>query len=451
MYFVLRERLVLGLLTIATLPLAVMSGAARGNDGGEKFPYKAAVARDRTLVRCGPGDDHYATDELSRGTEIEVYRRAEGGWLAIRPPKSSFSWVAKRDVEHSDKQDVARVVGSAAVSWIGSAVESVQDHRWLIKLDRGEKVVVLDHERRQIVSTGKSDVYVKIVPPSGEFRWVHEDDLAGEGSAAAETIKDPEVALADFRVALRGTPRPAPVDDAPALSQPAAGKEPVDAAAGKKDDFMSRSKSAGLAGAASSSSRHVPRAGASSDRASAPTGAAELESRLRELEAALSLAVSQPAQSWELEKLRESAEQLASEGKSTLERARIQLYLDKLAEFEQLKSRHALLDPKAPSLITAIRSRLTGDPPPADSDLDPRFDGKGWLLPVHSAKSSSPPYALLDSDGNILQFVSPAPGLNLNRYLKKEIGVIGQRDQASTLDKPHLTAQRVVELGRHRR
>jgi hypothetical protein len=58
---------------------------------------------------------------------------------------------------------------------------------------------------------------------------------------------------------------------------------------------------------------------------------------------------------------------------------------------------------------------------------------------------------LLDKDGNILQFVSPAPGLNLNRYLRKEIGVFGQKDQPPTLDKPHLTAHRIVELDRHRK
>jgi hypothetical protein len=82
--------------------------------------------------------------------------------------------------------------------------------------------------------------------------------------------------------------------------------------------------------------------------------------------------------------------------------------------------------------------------------MDTRFDGTGWLLPVHSTKRNAPPYALLDDDGNILQFVSPAPGLNLNRYLKKEVGIIGQKQSGGTLDKPHLTAHRIVERDRHR-
>jgi hypothetical protein len=426
-----------------------IAGLSLGEERNESFPYQAVIARDRTVVRCGPGDEHYATDELKRGSEVEVYRRAEGGWLAIRPPESSFSWVAQRDVERLADREVAQVVGSAAVSWIGSAVESVPDHRWLVRLDRGESVVVIGQERLQIVSAGKSDVYYKIVPPSGEFRWLHEDDLVNDSSAAAATAQDPDVELADFRVALRGTPRPAATPEA---------KPATDQQETKKDDFMSRGKSANSVEerkpAAQRTARDAARSSPKENETpnSTPLGAAtDIESRLRELEAALSLAVVQPAQEWDLDTLRKSAEKLAGDGESTLERARVQLYLDKLAEFEQLKSRHALLAPKPPTLVAKIRSRLVGDSPPAESDAEPRFDGTGWLLPVHSSKTSSPPYALLDSEGNILQFVSPAPGLNLNRYLRKQIGVIGQRDQGSTLDKPHLTAQRIVELDRHRR
>jgi hypothetical protein len=83
--------------------------------------------------------------------------------------------------------------------------------------------------------------------------------------------------------------------------------------------------------------------------------------------------------------------------------------------------------------------------------MNPRFDGSGWLLPVHSKKRTAPPYALLDEEGRLLQFVSPAPGMNLHRYLRKEIGVFGQTSFIESLSKPHLTAHRVVELDRHRR
>ena len=410
-------------------------------DAEESFPFTAFVANERTQLRSGPGDDHYATDEIQRGVEVEVYRRAEGGWLAIRPPESSFSWLAQRDVNGTDKLDVAEVVGTAAVSWIGSNVDDGVDHRWLIKLNRGETIRILGKERRRMLAEGKTDVFYKISPPSGEFRWLHEDDLVREKSDTA-TISDPDIALADFRVALKGTPRADPKSSAQRDST---------TPAGKKDGFFSRDRQ--------SSAREsmgelalIPKRGSNPSSATTATKSdltlnADLESHLRDLEGQLSLVASQPAGSWNFASLRASAEQLAASGSSTLDRARVQLYLDKLAEFEDLKSRHALMDPKLPVERPAAKRSAAGE----ISGIDPRFDGTGWLLPVHSSKKASPPYALLDKDGNVLQFVSPAPGLNLNRYLRKEIGVFGQKDQGTTLDKPHLTAHRIVELDRHRR
>ena len=56
------------------------------------FPQMAAIGAGGATVRCGPGDSFYATDELKAGTEVEVWQRRDG-WLAIRPPDSSFSLV----------------------------------------------------------------------------------------------------------------------------------------------------------------------------------------------------------------------------------------------------------------------------------------------------------------------------------------------------------------------
>ena len=49
------------------------------------FPYQAFILRDGALVRSGPGEAHYATDELQQGEAVEVYRHDPDGWCAIRP------------------------------------------------------------------------------------------------------------------------------------------------------------------------------------------------------------------------------------------------------------------------------------------------------------------------------------------------------------------------------
>jgi len=160
--------------------------------------------------------------------------------------------------------------------------------------------------------------------------------------------------------------------------------------------------------------------------------------------------VSKPVDTWDVKSLRDEAQRHLDEGKTTLDRARAQRFLEQLEEFDGLKTRFGLLDLKedaasAEGLREDSQSGLSGEA------IDPRFDGTGWLLPVHSTRRASPPYALLDHEGRILQFVSPSPGLNLHRYLKKEVGIYGQRAYLPSLDKPHVTAHRVVELDRHRR
>ena len=79
------------------------------------------------------------------------------------------------------------------------------------------------------------------------------------------------------------------------------------------------------------------------------------------------------------------------------------------------------------------------------------YDGSGWLVPVHASKGTVPPYALLDVQGDVMQYVSPTPGLNLQRYLRKRIGVFGQQGFVRSLNKPHVTAEGVVDLDRHLR
>src|SRR6476619_2840895 len=64
----------------------------------ESSPYKARVIAAGAPVHSGPGENYYPTDTLSEGDTIEVYREKPGGWLAIRPPMGSYSWVAERDL-----------------------------------------------------------------------------------------------------------------------------------------------------------------------------------------------------------------------------------------------------------------------------------------------------------------------------------------------------------------
>ena len=74
--------------------LLLSCSLCRPAGGDDDFPYKAYVkSRRPAKVYSGPGIDFYTTDQLDRGSEIEVYKHLDNQWAAIRPPAGSFSLV----------------------------------------------------------------------------------------------------------------------------------------------------------------------------------------------------------------------------------------------------------------------------------------------------------------------------------------------------------------------
>ena len=78
------------------------------------------------------------------------------------------------------------------------------------------------------------------------------------------------------------------------------------------------------------------------------------------------------------------------------------------------------------------------------------YDGVGWLMPVYAKNRSMPPFALLNDEGKLIQYVTPAPGVNLRRYARKNVGVFGTRRLSADGEANHLTAYRIIDLARHR-
>ncbi len=141
----------------------------------QAFPYKAYVTADDVEVRSGPGEDFYPTDKLQKGETVEVYRRDAGGWCAIRPPEGSFSWISGRVLKLQD-DNLAVVKEDDVASRVGSSLSNVRDVIQ-VRMRKGEAVEILDSKE---TPGGKSQVWYKIAPPSGEFRWISEKYLDKE-------------------------------------------------------------------------------------------------------------------------------------------------------------------------------------------------------------------------------------------------------------------------------
>lgn len=169
---------------------------AWGTEDVNDQPYVAFVAHENSFARCGPSGDYYRTDPLRLGQEVEVYLESEDGWLGIRPPAGSFSWVPADSLVTDATERSAIVKERTAVAWIGTHLGRARKYRWQVQLAEGEKVIILGKTERD---SGKGpELWYRIVPPSGEFRWVHrsqivessEELVAMHRRAAEESVRE---------------------------------------------------------------------------------------------------------------------------------------------------------------------------------------------------------------------------------------------------------------------
>ncbi len=174
----------------------------------------------------------------------------------------------------------------------------------------------------------------------------------------------------------------------------------------------------------------------------------DLAAALEDLDLELSAMASEPAENWNLDSLRDRAEQILAEAETALDRGRARLMLRKLARFEDVQQRYASLYGKAkrhgrkPRPLELAESEAE----PAPSARGTRYDGEGTLTRVVTRAAGAPPYALLDSAGDVKFYVSPAPGANLRRYEGLRVAVIGSAGYLPEHKAKHITVKQVLPL-----
>jgi hypothetical protein len=139
----------------------------------DSAPYEATVTAAEVEIRCGPSADpkYYATSKLRQGEKVQVVREEDGGWLAIKPPHGSFSWINTRFIETVGK-DAARVVGDDVPVRIGSEILNAPPTvEAKVKLKRGAQVVVLDSHGMPT----EEGTWLPIAPIPDEVRYIPGD------------------------------------------------------------------------------------------------------------------------------------------------------------------------------------------------------------------------------------------------------------------------------------
>ena len=468
------------LLFAASMVLCTLSAKAE-----EPLPYPAYVVTSDANIRSGPGEEFYATSRLIWGSKVEVYHQVNE-WCAIRPPESSFSWVLKKNLTPTAQDGVARVIDENTMTRVGTVFGD--DHQVeYVRLATNEVVEVLGSKRLAEPSGGTVKEWYKIMPPAGEFRWIHQHHLGSEPptgerheeqtaailpritdraldepnrlpeSVIAKPIELAESHLANddggvSRQAIgedRWRERPSAIEEEERDVQPVSVTQTA-------DETQSNSHGDGRWRETNHAFREIK----------SSLGADELD----RLDLALSEVVAEPLSEWSFHDLSGQIQQLIDRSESTHDRDRARELLTKLNEFQDIKRRYDVvankLETAVPATFTAPQRskplqrlargfklpKIIGSGVRTAPKASPRaYDGTGWLMPVVTERTGVPRYALTDENGHIVSFVSPATGVNLRHYERRQVGVIGKRGYVPKLNRSHVTAERVVMLDRHRR
>jgi uncharacterized protein YraI len=381
------------------------------------FPYKTTVAATDVYVRSGPGQSYYPTDKLRRGQEVEVYRHDPGGWCAIRPVEGSFTWVSSRFLKPTEDH-LAVVTDEGVWARVGSQFSDMRDVKQ-VRLHKGEVVEILEIPPP---GAGRS-AWCKISPPAGEFRWV---------SAKYLDAEYPREGLRVAPAVRKHRPRP---EDPLAESVPNDGSPPRIPAEALAEDH---SADASL------------RAKSAQPRSLAPE---EFQAELERIELELSVMVIEAPSEWSFDALRERTNMLVDQAQTAVERGRARLLANRIARFDDIKQRQdAVLAMRTRTdhesqLLSGVRPEPSrGERSPEQEEIDGRFDGVGRLTQVVAPKPGAPRYALTDDSGSVRTYVTPAPGVSLQNYIGRRVGVNGSRGYVPEQRSSHIMARHVTSL-----
>lgn len=421
-----------------------------------KFPYEGLVEADGAYARSGPGNQFYPTSRLDRGTKITVHRHDPGGWYMIAPPKGSFSWVRAEYVKKS-AANRGLITENNVIVRVGSSFDEETREVEQVRLSKNDQVEILEEKT---ISTPQGPVaHLKIVPPTGEYRWV-----SGKFVTAVDQI-------------VRDTQDKNPFETPSQLKQ----APPAEAT-----NIVNNKPAIELGPDVFESTRNK----LTDDEAIRHTGPdpavlVSQRQRLEELDTKFREMVNGRTQDWSFTPLEQSYLQLQQEsalpalaGQIDLRMAAIGRYRKLKTEYDDLmqlttetKERDAHLmslqsrqsapiprpqdnEPLTPVPDPSSRQGAVPEPvelpgvepldlnpgtaqprqpqsqpaPPARSPQNPpKFDGAGIVQRAAAAGTGAPAYVLITPQGRVLAYLQPTNGVNLEPYIGKSMGIYGQR------------------------
>lgn len=417
------------------------------------FPYEATVEAESTLIRSGVGHNYYPTLRLKQGDRVTVLRHDPGGWHMIAPPAGSFSWIPARYVDKgADDRGVVNT-NNVAVP-VGSFESDIREvfHR---TLSQGDEVRILGEKLLDpVTGTGPQELWYRIVPPRGEWRWI-------AGQALSPPPRDSEGGHSADRPAADG-PAASPRRHAAPPTRPLEGDEfepPTERrfepprSTGAPRDYHDSSIPAEVeeraitrragrvpAGAvpADAGPPAVPNAGSAQKRVASQLEELDrLDSRFRSI-------LDRDPVDWNFADLEQDYRRLAGQTDNASLRQMIDARLLKMVEYAKTRAEHEELEKIAAETgrrDAELAEQQRRQEAKLSGMLRHRFDGAGIVQRAAINRKGAPRYALTSPDGRVLAYLVPGPGMNLEAWVGRSAGVNGRRIANAALRADVITVQ----------
>ncbi len=188
--FAARRPLLAAMATIAVAAASQSMVFAQSKAAGNlQKPEAVYVNVESAYVFAGPSREYYPTGRLQRGVSLEVYHRTADGWLGVRPPEGSFSWVPASQAYLLPGGKSIEITDQKAVSWIGTELGSAKQYRWQVQLSVGEQLSVLGESNAPNGHEDREALWYRVSPPSGEFRWIEQAAVSSSPPSAGQLVK----------------------------------------------------------------------------------------------------------------------------------------------------------------------------------------------------------------------------------------------------------------------
>ncbi|MEM9409823.1 MAG: hypothetical protein AAGA30_01845 [Planctomycetota bacterium] len=446
-----------------------------------RLMYRAVVEVEGAEVLAAPGSSHYATEKLSRDAVVDVYRHDPGGWCLIRPPAGSFSIIPDSSIKKLSPS-IGEVIAERTEAWVGTRLGEPNEPLSQVTLKLGEKVSILGKLELE-THEGQPDNWYQIAPPAGEFRWIrmahikrlsqvrNPEEKGGDSKIRRTNFQTEDPTFED-----QSTPSPPTIENetvnrgwrkatdrirvasrdniVPASS--GGFKTPATDGFSKTDEANSQSLPSNAQQPLITTPSSKPAKTAVSSLVSVDRLTGPVSQQVSLLESSLTTEMLKSPAEWDLESILRQATSIAANSQNQQERTQAKRLVDKIRNCAQIQSGYENAfqsDNSNTDLLQQPQSKILPEQSAIeDIQLGTTYDAYGWLNRLVRDKGRmQPTYVLEDEKGQIIYRISPAPGLNLNRYLKNKVGIIGRRGFDQKLQLKHVTAERVMVLDRIRR